>query len=630
MTEPSASSFVVGTAGHIDHGKSTLVKALTHIDPDRLEEEKRRGMTIDLGFAYLQLPSGRRVGIVDVPGHQRFLKNMLAGVHGMDAVMLVVAADEGPMPQTLEHLAIIDLLAIQHGVVVLTKADLVDAAWLSLVRDEVAGLLRGSSLQGAPIVVVSGTSGDGLDELRMALDAQLGQTTPRPDVGRPRLPVDRSFAMAGFGTVVTGTLVGGALRQGEELVVLPGERRVRIRGLQQHNRPVEEARPGSRTAVNLSGVDHSQLRRGHVLALPGSLPVSRRLDARLLVLPNAAQPLRHRQRLLIYHETAEAMVELSLLEGDELRPGEQGWSQLYVTSPMVALDGDRFILRIPSPALTVAGGVIVDSAPRRHRRRDAVVLSELGLRERGDPGTAVVLELGKHAWGLSDGDLGRRLGGTREQLADTLAPVAGRGAIRRLGSRWVTHEQWERLSARVTTALAAYHQGQPLRSGMPKEELRSRTGIPVELFNPALTALMGDGVVVERNGEVAAAGHLSGLTPEQESAASAFLADLELQPFNPPPLAELVRRHQLPPSLVQYLVTQGRIVRVNEDTVFARSAYDDAVGRLRAHLSEHRTLTVAAARDVLGSSRRYVLPLLEWLDAQKITRRVGDDRILRG
>src|SRR5437867_11809241 len=296
MTEPSASSFVAGTAGHIDHGKSTLVKALTHIDPDRLEEEKRRGMTIDLGFAYLQLPSGRRVGIVDVPGHQRFLKNMLAGVHGMDAVMLVVAADEGPMPQTLEHLAIIDLLAIQHGVVVLTKADLVDAAWLSLVRDELGGLLSGSSQQGAPIVAVSGTSGDGLDELRMALDAQLGQTTPRPDVGRPRLPVDRSFAMAGFGTVVTGTLVGGALRQGEELVVLPGERRVRIRGLQQHNRPVEEARPGSRTAVNLSGVDHSQLRRGHVLALPGSLPVSRRLDARLIVLPNPAPPLRHRQR----------------------------------------------------------------------------------------------------------------------------------------------------------------------------------------------------------------------------------------------------------------------------------------------------------------------------------------------
>src|SRR5437870_7060680 len=248
MTEPIAGSFVIGTAGHIDHGKSTLVKALTQIEPDRLEEEKRRGMTIDLGFAYLQLPSGRRVGIIDVPGHQRFPKNMLAGVHGMDAVLLVVAADEGPMPQTREHLAIIDLLAIQHGIAVLTKADLVDAAEVSLVREEVAGLLRATALQRAPIVAVSATSGEGLDELRAALDAELAEATPRPDVGRPRLPVDRSFAMSGFGTVVTGTLVGGALRQGTEVAVLPAGRRVRIRGLQQHNRSVDEARPGSRTA----------------------------------------------------------------------------------------------------------------------------------------------------------------------------------------------------------------------------------------------------------------------------------------------------------------------------------------------------------------------------------------------
>jgi len=630
MTEPIAGSFVIGTAGHIDHGKSTLVKALTQIDPDRLEEEKRRGMTIDLGFAYLLLPSGRRVGIVDVPGHQRFLKNMLAGVHGMDAVMLVVAADEGPMPQTREHLAIIDLLAIQHGLVVLTKADLVDAAWLRLMREEVAGLIQGTAMQRVPIVAVSGTSGEGLDELRAALDAELAQTQPRPDVGRPRLPVDRSFAMAGFGTVVTGTLVGGALRQGAEVIVMPGERRVRIRGLQQHNRPVEEARPGSRTAVNLSGVDHSQLRRGHVLALPGTLPVTRRLDARLVVLPDAAQPLRHRQRLLIYHETAEVMVELSLLEHDELRPGKEGWAQLFVDSPMVALEGDRFILRVPSPATTVAGGVIVDSAPRRHRRRDGMVLSDLELRERADPGTAVVLELAKHAWGLSEAELGRRLGRSKLQLDDTLAPVADRGAIRRLASRCVTRDQWDRLSARVTTALNAYHQAQPLRPGMSKEELRSRTGTPAELFTPALGSLTSDGIVVERNGEVAAAGHRQGLTPEQESAAVGVLADLERQPFSPPPLADLVRRHQLPPALLQYLITQGRVVRVNDDTVFARSAYDDAVSRLRAHLTEHRTLTVAAARDVLGSTRRYVLPLLEWLDAQKITRRVGDDRILRG
>src|SRR5438128_6380973 len=318
MTEPIAGSFVVGTAGHIDHGKSALVKALTNIDPDRLEEEKRRGMTIDLGFAYLQLPSGRRVGIVDVPGHQRFLKNMLAGVHGMDAVLLVVAADEGPMPQTREHLAIIDLLEIDHGLVVLTKIDLVSDDWLALVREELAGLLRETSLSRAPIIAVSSTTGEGLDQLRAALDAELAEATPRPDVGRPRLPVDRSFAMSGFGTVVTGTLVGGALRQGTEVAVLPAGRRVRIRGLQQHNRSVGEARPGSRTAVNLSGLDHSEVQRGDVLALPGTLPASRRLDARLVVLPGV-QPLRHHQQLQMYHETNEVMIELNLLESDELR-----------------------------------------------------------------------------------------------------------------------------------------------------------------------------------------------------------------------------------------------------------------------------------------------------------------------
>src|SRR2546421_4983448 len=386
MTEPFASSFVVGTAGHIDHGKSTLVKALTQIDPDRLEEEKRRGMTIDLGFAYLQLPSGRRVGIVDVPGHQRFLKNMLAGVHGMDAVLLVVAADEGPMPQTREHLAIIDLLEIDHGLVVLAKIDLVSDDWLALVREEVAGLLRATSLSRAPMVAVSSATGEGLDQLRAALDAELAEATPRPDVGRPRLPVDRSFAMSGFGTVVTGTLVGGALRQGAEVAVLPAGRRVRIRGLQQHNRSVDEARPGSPTAVNLSGLDHSEVHRGDVLALPGTLPASRRLDARLHLLPGAAQPLRHRQKLLMYHETAEVMVEISLLEGDELAPGESGWVQLFAAEPVVALDGDRFILRVPPPAATVAGGDVVDHAPRRHRRRDPALIRNLAAR--GGPAPA--------------------------------------------------------------------------------------------------------------------------------------------------------------------------------------------------------------------------------------------------
>jgi selenocysteine-specific elongation factor len=628
MTDLAAGSFVVGTAGHIDHGKSSLVLALTQIDPDRLEEEKRRGMTIDLGFAYMQLPSGRRVGIVDVPGHQRFLKNMLAGVHGMDAVLLVIAADEGPMPQTREHLAIIDLLRIEHGLVVLTKADLVDDAWLGLVREDVTGLLAGTSLEHAPIVAVSSSTGAGLAELREALDAELAKTAQRPDVGRPRLPVDRSFAMSGFGTVVTGTLVGGALQQGAELALLPAGRRVRIRGLQQHNRPVEEARPGSRTAVNLSGLDHSEVRRGDVLALPGTLPASRRLDARLVVLPGV-QPLRHHQQLQMYHETSEVIIELSLLEGDELRAGEAGWVQLFATQPVVALDGDRFILRVPSPAATVAGGVIVDSAPRRHRRRDPAVLAELAARERADPATSAVLELGKHPWGLVETELASRLGLSPAQMATILAPLIDRGALRRLASRWLTREQWERSVSRVLSGLDAYHEAQPLRRGMPKEELRSRTGIPAELFGELLTVLAAQQTVVEQGGEVAAAAHHPALSSEQEAAIGAFVAELEGQPFNPPPLPDLVRKYHLTSALLQYLVVDGRVVRVNDDTAFARSAYDDAVQRLRRHLTEHRTLTVAAARDLLGSSRRYVLPLLEWLDAQKITRRVGDDRILR-
>ena len=629
MSPASADSFILGTAGHIDHGKSTLVKALTGIDPDRLEEERRRGMTIDLGFAYLDLAGGRRVAIVDVPGHQRFLKNMLAGVHGMDAVMLVIAADEGPMPQTREHLAIIDLLRIEHGVVVLTKNDLVEPAWLEIVRDEVTGVVRGTALESAPVVPVSSTTGAGLDELRVALERVLAEATPRPDLGRPRLPVDRSFAISGFGTVVTGTLVGGSLTAGSEVTVSPSGARGRIRGLQQHNQEVQVARPGTRTAVNLSGLEHRQLHRGDVLGLPRSLLSSRRLDARLSVLPQAASALRHRQRLLLYHGTAEHMVELSLLDRDELRPGDDGLVQLFAANPVVALDGDRFILRIASPAETVAGGIILDVVPRRHRRRDATVLANLSARQDADAATAVGLELAKHPTGLTQRELAARLALPMDQLAGALSSLADQEAVHHAGNQWLNRANWEAIVERITAALRAYHRAQPLRRGMPREELRSRSAIPAAIFGGALAGLVDAGKLAEHGGEVALTSHRQGLTPEQEAAADAFLAELELQPFNPPALSDLMRRHQVTPTLLQYLIAERRVVRVNDDTVFARSAYEEAVGRLRRHLSDHQTLTVAAARDVLGSSRRYVLPLLEWLDAQKITRRVGDDRILR-
>ncbi len=622
-------AFVIGTAGHIDHGKSTLVKALTTIDPDRLEEEKRRGMTIDLGFAYMDLPSGRHLGIIDVPGHQRFLKNMLAGVHGIDAVLFVVAADEGPMPQTHEHLAILDLLGVAHGVVALTKAELVDPDWLRLVSEEVRAVVAKSALHDAPIVPVSALTGMGLDHLKSSLDAELASAAPRPDLGRPRLAVDRSFAMSGFGTVVTGTLVGGSLKVGDELALYPSGRSLRVRGLQQHNRTVDLARPGSRTAVNLVGADRKDVARGSVLAPPRQLSPTRRLDVRLSVLSSATHPIRHRSRLLLYVGTAEVPVELALLEDDALRPGAGGWAQIFSETPVTALPGDRFILRRPAPVETVAGGVILDVNPRRHRRKDRAVIAELEGRERGDPAAALAVELGRHRTGATVAELVRRLGMDAD-LVDRLGrELAAAGTALRLDSSLFSRDAWDQLADRARSTLESFHRAHPLRAGMPREELRSRVGLPSPLFGQVVARMVVDGMIVERAGELALPAHQPNLSTDQQLAIDGLMRELEAAPFSPPPLPELAGRHQLTPALLQYLVAAGRIVRVNDDTIFAAGPYQEAVTRLTAHLQREGKVTVAQARDLLGSSRRYVLPLLEWLDAQKVTRRVGDDRILR-
>lgn len=628
IAETLAPSFVIATAGHIDHGKSSLVQALTGIDPDRLEEEKRRGMTIDLGFAYLDLPGRVRVGIVDVPGHRRFLKNMLAGVHAIDAVLFVIAADEGPMPQTLEHLAIVDLLRIEHGVVALTKADLVAEDWLGLVTEEVRRVIGSSGLKSAPVIPVSSVTGAGLPALREALAQALHDVQPRPDTGRPRLAVDRSFAMAGFGTVVTGTLIGGTLVVGDELAILPAGRRVRVRGLQQHNRAVVKAQPGSRTAVNLAGVERSEVSRGDVLARPGLATPSRRIDVQLQVLPGAPHPLRHRARLLLYQGTAEVPVEVLLLDGDELSPGQQGWAQLFAEAPITALPGDRFVLRRPAPAATIAGGAIVDVRARRHRRRDPQVLSGLEARGRNDLKTTCAAELARWPQGITLADLALRLNLPVADVGQAVEALIAQGAAHRMGSVLVATVIVDVLRERMGSQLAAYHRAHPLRAGMPKEELRSRTGTPA-MFPAMLNLLMQDGTLKDVGSEIALSGHTAALGPEQEASVAAVLADLEQTPLSPPPLSALVERHHLTPALIQYLVASGRIVRVNDDTIFSRRAYDEAVARLTEHLRREQKVSVAQARDVLRSSRRYVLPLLEWLDTQKVTRRVGDDRILR-
>ncbi len=610
-------SFVVGTAGHIDHGKSTLITALTGIDPDRLSEEKRRGMTIDLGFAHMVLPSGREIGIVDVPGHARFIRNMLAGVHGLDAVILVVAADEGVRPQTREHLEIIDLLEVRRGVVALTKVDLVDGAWLELVTAEVAAALEHTSLEGAPIVPVSSVTRQGLDHLVSALDGVLTDSEARRDAGRPRLPVDRVFTISGFGTVVTGTLVDGSLQAGQELQVVPKGRTVRIRGLQQHNRKVDTALPGSRVAVNLAGAEKEELSRGDVLALPDTLSPTRRVDALARVVGDAPRALRHGTEFTLHTGTAEVGARAIVLDGDSIEPGSQGWVQLYLERPIAIAEQDRFVLRIPSPSATIAGGRFADVAPRRHPRHDAAVRESL---ERRVAGNVLQEELRKYPRGVTMSAL----------LKATLGDDAGAASLdaRRIGDWIWAPEHWAASSERVRAELAAYHAAHPLRNGMPREELRTRVGVPPAAFASALKGWVEDGLVAEHGPEVALATHQVAID-EADGPASRLLEELGRQRFAPPSIVEAMQASGATAEVVRALERRGDVVRVSDEVAFTRDAYDGAVALVKEIVGAEGSVSVAQLRDRMGASRRPVLALLEHLDAQRVTRRVGDARVLR-
>ena len=610
-------SFVIGTAGHIDHGKSTLITALTGIDPDRLAEEKRRGMTIDLGFAHLELPSGLEVGVVDVPGHARFIRNMLAGVHGLDAVILVVAADEGVRPQTLEHLQIIDLLEVPSGLVALTKIDLVEADWQQMVTSEVVSTLEKSVLSGARIVPVSAVTRQGLDELLAALDGILAGAKERVDLGRARLPIDRAFTMSGFGTVLTGTLVDGVLSVGDELEMVPQGRTVRVRGLQQHGRKVDVASPGGRLAVNVTGVEKDEVARGDVLAPPGTLSSTRRLDAMVRVLADSPRSLRHGASLTLHTGTVEIGCRAILLEKDSIEPGAQGWVQLYLERPVAARADDRFVLRMPSPSLTLAGGRFADVAPRKHPRHDAAVRESL---ERRAAGSVLAEELRKYPRGVTVASL-LKATLSMEADADTLG-------ARRINDWLWASEHWRALSQRITDELAAYHAAHPLRPGMPREEMRSRSGLPPAAFAAALRGLIDDGTLQERDGEVALPSHQVAMEPG-DGPSSRLIEELSRDRFAPPSLVEAMQRSGAGIEVVRALERRGDLVRLSDEVAFTREAYADAVALVKEMVETQGPITVAQLRDRMGASRRPVLALLEHLDAQRITRRVGDARVLR-
>ncbi len=614
--------FVLGTAGHIDHGKSVLVKALTGIDPDRLREEKERGMTIELGFAWLKLPSGREVGIVDVPGHERFVKNMLAGVGGIDMAMLIVAANEGVMPQTREHLAILDLIGVRQGMVVITKKDLVDDDILTLVKMESEEVIRDTVLSKAPVISVSAVTGEGLPELLVTIDKILGETEPRPDLGRPRLPIDRIFTMAGAGTVVTGTLIDGSLAVGQEVEIVPSGLKSRLRGLQTHKSKIDTATPGSRVAANLVGVNTAQLARGDVVTTPGWLQPARLVTVKLNLIGYLKRPLRHGATVSFHTLAAETMARVRLLEADELKPGEQTWAQLTLEGPVAAIKGDRYIIR--SPMETLGGGVIVEAQAKRLRRFRPEIIENLKARE-GGTSEEVILALLEARQPLELGTLITITNLTADKAGAAINTLLQDGKITGPGEGerhlLFTAAGWAQLAARVTATLGEYHQKFPARAGMPKVELGSRLKLG-NYVAAALSDMIGQGIIIEEGSNLRLPSHKVQLTPAQQSNMDAFLKSLDVNPYAPP--SELIPE----PDLVNMLVQQGRAVKVSDNIVFSRAAYDEMVTKITAKIKTGGKVGLGEVRDMFGTSRKYAQALLEYLDREKVTRRVGDDRVL--
>ena len=614
---------VIGTAGHVDHGKSTLVEKLSGINPDRLAEEQRRQMTIDLGYAWLDLPSGETVGIVDVPGHRDFIENMLAGVAGIDAALLVIAADEGIMPQTREHLAIVRLLDIKNLLIVLSKTDLVDdPEWIELVELEIEDLIAAHDLEHVPIVAVSAHTGSGLQELLRTLQDTLSHLPQRVNYFRPRLPIDRVFVVSGFGTVVTGTLSGGTISVGDNVELQPSGLIGRIRGLQSYKREVQTASPGSRVAVNIAGISGTQVRRGDVLTYPGQLKPTRLVDVRFSHLSDVERPLAHNAEVKVFSGASESIANVRLLDKDLLEPGEAGWLQLRLRDALPLTRGDRFILRYPSPAQTIGGGFVVNAQPgRRLRRNQPEVVRELELRLHGSPGERLALAAkGGAPQKLSD--IQAKLGYGNEELKAAVEEALNLGLVISYNSStfWAA-ESWQALTHDIIAELSVYHQANPLRLGMLRAELRSRLGIKLNLLDRVIAddeRLVAEGKLVRLKR------HTIQFSASQEEKAASLLKAVAAAPFSPPNIADM--NQTAGEAVVRALMDMGELVNVNETIAFAAENYDQMVATIRQHIQTHGEIDAKTLRDIFGTSRKYAIAVLEHLDSLGITQRVGDVR----
>src|SRR5579864_3291007 len=625
-------SVIVGTAGHIDHGKTALVKALTGIDADRLEEEKRRGITIDIGFAHLELPGSNgetlRLGFVDVPGHERFVRNMLAGVGGIDLVLLVIAADESIKPQTREHFDILQLIGVKRGVTVLTKSDAVDAETLDVVRLEVEEFLRGTFLAVAPIVAVSSLTGAGLEDLKRAIMEAAAQVEPRDSQALARLPIDRVFTIKGFGTVVTGTLISGTIRKDEELEVFPTGRRVRVRGVQVHGQTSELALAGQRTALNLTGISTEDLMRGMVLAPPDTFLTTRRVDVQLTLLSSAARALKNRSRVHFHCNTMETVAELRLHGGGQVPPGETLFARAILPEPVLLLPGDRFIIRQFSPLVTIGGGVVLDAAPSARLPRDDEYLSILAGEDVGRKLRMRILRRGH--LGISFPQLVAEAGLTRRAIEGELAGALRQGEIQRVGDIFVNAEHLAALKLLVANTIADFHKKNPLEPGIPKEQLRAKARASQPIFERALDLLVrerriefsGDLVRFPGQGVVMKDEEAESKKKIEEAFSSAGLKVPALHEV----LAGLKVDRVRAQKIVTLLLRDKALIKVSDELVFHRGALEQLRRMIQVYKEKSLRMDVAQFKELTGVSRKYAIPLLEYLDREHVTRRAGDVR----
>jgi len=628
---------VIGTAGHVDHGKSTLIAALTGTHPDRLKEEQARAMTIELGFGWLTLPNGEEIGIVDVPGHRDFIENMLAGVGGIDAALLVVATDEGIMPQTKEHLAILDLLEIPAGLIVVTKTDLAsDSGWLDLLEADIRAAVKDTALRDAPIVRVSAKTKTGLESLISSLQSLLENKPARPDLSRPRLPVDRVFTMSGFGTVVTGTLSDGQFSVGDEVEILPSGIKGRIRGLQTHRKKEDTAVPGSRTAVNISGVDAESIRRGDVVARPDQYQPTRRLDARFRLLKDATTSLKHNDEVKFFVGASESLATARLLGVEELNPGEEGWIQLELREPVVAVRGDRYILRRPSPGETLGGGVIVDHQPKgRHKRFDEEVLKSLESLSQGSP-SDVLLEA---ATALGIGTIKEIASRSRldsKAAGDALAQLLKENSLILLEDGTPTSDSetlacsishWNALQDKTLNLIDEYHKSFPLRRGIPREELKSKLKLSPRVFNALIMQYAVRNIVKESDNMVALPTHEIRFTEGEQAKVETLRRKFEASPFSPPSVKEC--QAEVGEEILNALTELGELTPVSAEVIFRKSDYDSMKMKIQHVMEQGGKISLAEVRDLFDTSRKYAQALLEHFDAIGFTVRDGDFRKLR-